>query len=41
LIDCYQLKSVSQLRFTKKIGVLATKDMDAVKVCISEILDLL
>ncbi|HEX8060565.1 MAG TPA: type II toxin-antitoxin system PemK/MazF family toxin, partial [Cyclobacteriaceae bacterium] len=41
LIDCFQLKSVSHLRFTKKIGILSTKDIDSVKVCLAEILDLL
>jgi mRNA-degrading endonuclease toxin of MazEF toxin-antitoxin module len=41
LIDCFQIKSVSQLCFTKRIGVLSTKDMDSVKVCIAGILDLL
>ena len=41
LVDCFQLKSVSKRRFGRKIGSLSVQDIDTVKVCIAEVLDLL
>lgn len=41
LVDCFQVKCFSTQRFLKKLGTLSTKDMDSVKVCLAEVLDLL
>ena len=40
-VECFQLKFVSHLRFGRRIGSLSSADMDSVKVCIAEVLDLL
>lgn len=40
-VDCFQVKSVSHHRFTKRLGTLAVKDMDSVRVCLAGVLDLL
>lgn len=41
IADCFQVKSISNDRFMKKLGKLAEEDMDEVKVCLAKILDLL
>jgi len=41
LVDCFQIHSFSESRFQKRIGRLSTKDMDSIKVCLAEVLDLL
>ncbi len=41
LIDCFQIHSFAQERFHRKIGVLSVKELDAVKICLAGILDLL
>jgi len=39
--DCFQVKSVSQERFVKKLGTLTIEEMDDVKLCLMKVLDLL
>jgi mRNA interferase MazF len=41
LVDCFQVKSVSRQRFGKRLGSISATELDAIKVCIAEVLDLL
>ncbi|MEI9921673.1 MAG: type II toxin-antitoxin system PemK/MazF family toxin [Bacteroidota bacterium] len=41
LVDCFQIHCFAEARFQKKIGVLAVKDLESVKVCLATVLDLL
>jgi mRNA interferase MazF len=40
IVDAFQLKSISENRFTKKIGIVSSKELDEIKVCIVKVLDL-
>jgi mRNA interferase MazF len=40
LVDCFQLKSVSTTRFTKKIGKISGIELDEIKLCLVKVLDL-
>ncbi|MBL7857445.1 MAG: type II toxin-antitoxin system PemK/MazF family toxin [Cyclobacteriaceae bacterium] len=39
--DCFQVKSISKERFIKKLGFLATNEMDQIKLALIKVLDLL
>ena len=39
--DCFQVKSISQERFIKKLGLLSTDEMEQVKLGLVKVLDLL
>jgi len=39
-VDCFQLKSISQKRFVRRLGTLSEKDLLLVKLGISKVLDL-
>lgn len=39
--DCFQIKSISERRFVKKIGSLSEVEMAEVKVCMLKVLELL
>jgi mRNA interferase MazF len=39
--DCFQIKSISKERFVKRLGVLATREMEQVKIGLIKVLDLL
>ena len=41
MADCFQLKSISNERFLKRLGVLSDEDMDEVKFGLAKVLDLL
>jgi mRNA interferase MazF len=41
IADCFQIKSISQDRFVRRLGALSQEDMDEVKVCMAKVLDLL
>ena len=41
IADCFQVKSISNDRFVKKLGVLSEDDMDEVKISLAKVLDLL
>jgi len=41
LVDCFQIKSLSQQRFVKQIGKLNDRELIGVKLGISKVLDLL
>jgi mRNA interferase MazF len=38
--DCFQVKSLSEKRFVKKIGVLTEAEMADVKICLAKVLEL-
>jgi mRNA interferase MazF len=40
-VDCFQIKSIAQERFRKKIGRLKQDDLENVKVALATVLDLL
>jgi mRNA interferase MazF len=39
--DCFQVKSISKERFVKRVGTLSAKEMEAVKLALIKVLDLL
>jgi mRNA interferase MazF len=39
--DCFQIKSISQERFKKKLGVLSASDLEDVKVALVTVLDII
>ncbi|MDZ4714877.1 MAG: type II toxin-antitoxin system PemK/MazF family toxin [Cytophagales bacterium] len=39
--DCFQIKSISKARFTRRLGILSPKEMDEVKLGMMKVLDLL
>lgn len=39
--DCFQVKSLSEKRFFKKIGVLTEAEMADVKICLAMVLELI
>ena len=39
--DCFQVKSLSEKRFLKKIGVIAESELADVKVCLAKLLGLI
>ncbi|MCH7396655.1 type II toxin-antitoxin system PemK/MazF family toxin [Belliella sp. DSM 107340] len=39
--DCFQVKSISDKRFVKKIGVLNEEEMAEVKLCLAKVLELI
>jgi mRNA interferase MazF len=39
--DCFQVKSISKERFVKRVGHLASKELDEVKLGLIKVLDLL
>lgn len=39
-VDCFQIRSLSQERFVRQIGVISTTDFDAVKIALSKVLSL-
>lgn len=41
IADCFQIKSISNDRFVKHLGVLSNEDLDEVKICLAKVLDLL
>jgi mRNA interferase MazF len=41
IADCFQIKSISQERFKKKLGSLSQDDLENVKVALATVLDLL
>ena len=41
IADCFQVKSISNNRFVKRLGVLSNDDMDEVKIGLAKVLDLL
>lgn len=41
IADCFQIKSISNNRFIKRLGVLSNDDMDEVKIGLAKVLDLL
>ncbi len=40
LADCFQVKSISDKRFVKKIGALSEEELAEVKVCLAKVLEL-
>lgn len=38
--DCFQLKSLSEKRFVKKLGILDDVEISEIKICMIEVLDL-
>lgn len=41
VVDCCQIKSISQERFRKRIGILGQNDLEDVKVALATVLDLI
>lgn len=41
VVDCFQIKSISQKRFVSKRGKLSTEELDEVKLGIMKVLNLL
>ena len=39
-IDCFQIRSISQNRFIKKVGVISDKLMDEIRISVSKVLSL-
>jgi mRNA interferase MazF len=39
--DCFQIKSLSNERFIKKLGVLSDQELDEVKIGLAKVLDLI
>jgi mRNA interferase MazF len=39
--DCFQVKSLSEKRFVKKIGLLSESELAEVKVCLAKVLGLI
>ena len=39
--DCFQIKSISNERFVKRLGILSTREMEQVKIGLIKVLDLL
>jgi mRNA interferase MazF len=40
VVDCFQLKCFSSERFIKKTGIASPTEMEAVKFCLAEVLNL-
>lgn len=41
IADCFQIKSISKMRFIKKRGALNEQEMDEIKLTLMKVLDLL
>jgi len=41
VVDCFQVKSISEQRFIRKVGVLTTKEANAVKIGLIKVLGLI
>jgi mRNA interferase MazF len=39
--DCFQIKSIAQERFRRRIGILSKEDLEDVKVALATVLDML
>lgn len=39
-VDCFQLRSLSQDRFIKRIGIVSSTDFDSVKMALAKVLSL-
>lgn len=39
--DCFQVKSISKERFVKRLGILAAKEIEEIKLGLIKVLDLL